>query len=98
MALQMCTPARAEVRQLGIDIPVDWYADASGQMSLDAFLALPQEALKTASLIPSFGYSKNFLAAHVTPGGLFFRRAALAAAWPTVYRSFNRLLSPLRQR
>ncbi|HCQ8364329.1 TPA: sensor histidine kinase [Klebsiella oxytoca] len=59
MALQMCTPARAEVRQLGIDIPVDWYADASGQMSLDAFLALPQEALKTASLIPSFGYSKK---------------------------------------
>lgn len=59
MALQMCTPARAEVRQLGIDIPVDWYTDASGQMSLDAFLALPQEALKTASLIPSFGYSKK---------------------------------------
>lgn len=71
MALQMCTPARAEVRQLGIDIPVDWYADASGQMSLDAFLALPQEALKTASLIPSFGYSKK----------TFWLRTSLPAAY-----------------
>ncbi|EPK7767890.1 sensor histidine kinase [Klebsiella oxytoca] len=67
----MCTPARAEVRQLGIDIPVDWYADASGQMSLDAFLALPQEALKTASLIPSFGYSKK----------TFWLRTSLPAAY-----------------
>ncbi|HEJ8501326.1 TPA: sensor histidine kinase [Klebsiella oxytoca] len=71
MALQMCTPARAEVRQLGIDIPVNWYADASGQMSLDAFLALPQEALKTASLIPSFGYSKK----------TFWLRTSLPAAY-----------------
>ncbi|EOG6843406.1 TPA: ATP-binding protein [Klebsiella oxytoca] len=71
MALQMCTPARAEVRQLGIDIPVDWYADASGQMSLDAFLALPQEALTTASLIPSFGYSKK----------TFWLRTSLPAAY-----------------
>ena len=71
MALQMCTPARAEVRQLGIEIPVDWYADASGQMSLDAFLALPQEALKTASLIPSFGYSKK----------TFWLRTSLPAAY-----------------
>lgn len=71
MALQMCTPARAEVRQLGIDIPVDWYADASGRMSLDAFLALPQEALKTASLIPSFGYSKK----------TFWLRTSLPAAY-----------------
>ncbi|HEJ9366823.1 TPA: sensor histidine kinase [Klebsiella oxytoca] len=71
MALQMCTPARAEVRQLGIDIPVDWYADASGQMSLDAFHALPQEALKTASLIPSFGYSKK----------TFWLRTSLPAAY-----------------
>lgn len=71
MALQMCTPARAEVRQLGIDIPVDWYANASGQMSLDAFLALPQEALKTASLIPSFGYSKK----------TFWLRTSLPAAY-----------------
>lgn len=71
MALQKCTPARAEVRQLGIDIPVDWYADASGQMSLDAFLALPQEALKTASLIPSFGYSKK----------TFWLRTSLPAAY-----------------
>lgn len=71
MALQMCTPARAEVRQLGIDIPVDWYSDASGQMSLDAFLALPQEALKTASLIPSFGYSKK----------TFWLRTSLPAAY-----------------
>ena len=71
MALQMCPPARAEVRQLGIDIPVDWYADASGQMSLDAFLALPQEALKTASLIPSFGYSKK----------TFWLRTSLPAAY-----------------
>ena len=40
-------------------------------MSLDAFLALPQEALKTASLIPSFGYSKK----------TFWLRTSLPAAY-----------------
>ena len=71
ISLQWWTPARAEVRQLGIDIPVYWYADASDTMPLDAFLSLPQEALKTAPLIPSFGYSSK----------TYWLRTSLPAAW-----------------
>ena len=64
-------PARAEVRQLGIDIPVYWYADASDTLTLNAFLSLPKRALKTAPLIPSFGYStKASLVYVLRPGGL----------------------------
>ena len=37
IALQIGAPARAEVRQLGIDIPVYWYADASDTLTLNAF-------------------------------------------------------------
>lgn len=51
ISLLWWAPARAEVRQLGIDIPVYWYADASDTMPLDAFLSLPEEGLKTAPLI-----------------------------------------------
>ncbi|WP_213795454.1 hypothetical protein, partial [Klebsiella michiganensis] len=40
IALQIGAPARAEVRQLGIDIPVYWYADASDTLTLNAFLSL----------------------------------------------------------
>jgi len=71
ISLQWWAPARAEVRQLGIDIPVYWYADASDTMPLDAFLSLPQEALKTAPLIPSFGYSSK----------TYWLRTSLPAAW-----------------
>jgi hypothetical protein len=71
ISLQWWAPARAEVRQLGIDIPVYWYADASDTMTLDAFLSLPEEALKTAPLIPSFGYSSK----------TYWLRTSLPAAW-----------------
>ncbi len=72
MVLQMLAPARAEVRQLGIDIPVYWYADASDKMTLDAFLSLPEDALKTAPLIPSFGYSpKTFWLRTTLPAAYF---------------------------
>ncbi|WP_142502220.1 sensor histidine kinase [Klebsiella sp. 2680] len=60
-ALHIGTPAHAEVRQLGIDIPVYWYTDASNTMTLDAFLALPKGALKPVAQIPSFGYSSKTL-------------------------------------
>ena len=71
ISLLWWAPERAEVRQLGIDIPGYWYADASDTMSLDAFLSLPQEALKTAPLIPSFGYSSK----------TYWLRTSLPAAW-----------------
>ncbi|WP_142467487.1 sensor histidine kinase [Klebsiella spallanzanii] len=68
----MWFPARAEVRLLGIDIPVYWYADASDKMTLDTFLSLPEEALKTAPLIPSFGYSsKTFWLRTTLPAAYF---------------------------
>jgi hypothetical protein len=70
--LQMWTPARAEVRQLGIDIPVYWYADASDKMTLVEFLSLPKDTLKTAPLIPSFGYSpKTFWLRASLPANYF---------------------------
>lgn len=71
IGLQMLAPARAEVRQLGIDIPVYWYADASDKMTLADFISLPEEALKTKPLIPSFGYSTQ----------TYWLRAQLPAAW-----------------
>lgn len=72
IALQIGAPARAEVRQLGIDIPVYWYADASDTLTLNAFLSLPEEVLKTAPLIPSFGYStKAYWLRTSLPAALF---------------------------
>lgn len=44
---------------MGIDIPVQWYADASGQMTIDRFAALPTDQLATTRQIPSFGYSRK---------------------------------------
>lgn len=44
---------------MGIDIPVQWYADASGQMTVDRFAALPTDQLATTRQIPSFGYSRK---------------------------------------
>ncbi len=37
---------------MGIDIPVQWYADASGQMTIDRFAALPTDQLATTRQIP----------------------------------------------
>ena len=51
--------AQAATRQVGIDIPVQWYADASGQMTVDRFAALPTDQLATTRQIPSFGYSRK---------------------------------------
>lgn len=59
IALQIWAPAHAEVRQLGSDIPIYWYTDASNKMTLDSFLALPESALKPVPQIPSFGYSSK---------------------------------------
>lgn len=55
----MSGQVHAQVRQFGIDIPVHWYADATGKMTLDEFIALPESALTTAQGIPSFGYSSK---------------------------------------
>lgn len=53
--------AQAAPRQLGTDIPVEWYADDSGQMTIDRFAALPVDRLATTRQIPSFGYSRKTL-------------------------------------
>lgn len=57
--LLVAPQAQAATRQVGIDIPVQWYADASGQMTLDRFAALPIDQLATTRQIPSFGYSRK---------------------------------------
>ncbi|WP_324071841.1 7TMR-DISMED2 domain-containing protein, partial [Klebsiella quasipneumoniae] len=53
--------AQAATRQVGIDIPVQWYADDSGRMTIDGFTALPADRLATTRQIPSFGYSRKTL-------------------------------------
>ena len=40
LLLLVAPQAQAATRQVGIDIPVQWYADASGQMTIDRFAAL----------------------------------------------------------
>lgn len=57
--LLVAPQAQAATRQVGIDIPVQWYADASGQMTVDRFAALPTDQLATTRQIPSFGYSRK---------------------------------------
>ncbi|VEB00486.1 histidine kinase [Klebsiella pneumoniae] len=57
--LLVAPQAQAATRQVGIDIPVQWYADASGQMTIDRFAALPIDQLATTRQIPSFGYSRK---------------------------------------
>lgn len=59
LLLLVAPQAQAATRQVGIDIPVQWYADASGQMTLDRFAALPIDQLATTRQIPSFGYSRK---------------------------------------
>ncbi|WP_227639775.1 hypothetical protein, partial [Klebsiella pneumoniae] len=41
LLLLVAPQAQAATRQVGIDIPVQWYADDSGQMSRARFTALP---------------------------------------------------------
>lgn len=57
--LQSVTPAHAESRQLGIDIPLYWFADADGGMTVDTFASLPDSDLQPLGKIPSFGYSRK---------------------------------------
>jgi len=59
LLLLVAPQAQAATRQVGIDIPVQWYADASGQMTIDRFAALPADQLATTRQIPSFGYSRK---------------------------------------
>ncbi len=59
LLLLVAPQAQAATRQVGIDIPVQWYADDSGQMTLDRFAALPADQLATTRQIPSFGYSRK---------------------------------------
>ncbi|MEW5026620.1 hypothetical protein AB1Y56_08450, partial [Klebsiella pneumoniae] len=58
LLLLVAPQAQAATRQVGIDIPVQWYADDSGQMTLDRFAALPTDQLATTRQIPSLGFSR----------------------------------------
>lgn len=53
---------------MGIDIPVQWYADDSGQMTLDRFAALPTDQLATTRQIPPLVIRENTVAAQRLPG------------------------------
>jgi len=59
ISLQFLVQARAEIHQIGIDTPVQWYADTDGMMTLNAFLSLPENSLSSGQHIPSFGYSRK---------------------------------------
>ncbi|MRT49929.1 histidine kinase [Raoultella sp. RIT712] len=59
IGLQYCPPARAQTRQIGLDTPIQWYADSSNSLTLEGFLALPPGALSEGQRIPSFGYSSK---------------------------------------
>lgn len=59
ISLQFLVQARAEIHQIGIDTPVQWYADIDGMMTLNAFLSLPENSLSSGQHIPSFGYSRK---------------------------------------
>ncbi|HDC4342093.1 TPA: histidine kinase [Klebsiella quasipneumoniae subsp. similipneumoniae] len=59
ISLQFLAHAGAEIRQIGIDTPVQWYANTNGTMTLNAFLSLPENSLNSGQRIPSFGYSSK---------------------------------------
>ena len=61
LLLLIAPQAQSAPRQLGTDIPVEWYADDSGQMTIDRFAGLPVDQLATTRQIPSFGYSRKTL-------------------------------------
>ncbi len=67
---------------MGIDIPVQWYADDSGQMTLDRFAALPADQLATTRQILLWLFAKNTVAAQRAAGHVVCRGAALDAAGP----------------
>ncbi len=69
---------------MGIDIPVQWYADASGQMTIDRFAALPTDQLATTRQIPPLVIREKPVAAQRTAGNVVCRGAALAAAGPSL--------------
>ncbi|VFS57797.1 Uncharacterised protein [Raoultella planticola] len=61
-SLMFSSPAAAQSRQVGIDIPVQWVADIDGSMTLETFLALPESALTTGAAHPVIWLlSKNVL-------------------------------------
>lgn len=56
---------------MGIDIPVQWYADDSGQMTLDRFAALPTDQLATTRQILLWLFAKNRWLRSELPGTWF---------------------------
>jgi len=60
LALVLIQPVHAQ-QFLGDDFSFTWYEDRTGQMELDAFLALPDEDLVASYRIVSLGYSRSTL-------------------------------------
>ncbi len=96
--LLVAPQAQAATRQVGIDIPVQWYADDSGQMTLDRFAALPTDQLATTRQILLWLFAKNLVAAQRAAGHVVCRGAALAAAGPHFRRPSDHLLPAAGQR
>lgn len=65
---------------MGIDIPVQWYADDSGQMTLDRFAALPTDQLATTRQILLWLFAKNTVAAQRLPG-TWFAGGRVGCSW-----------------
>ncbi len=69
--LLVAPQAQAATRQVGIDIPVQWYADASGQMTIDRFAALPTDQLATTRQILLWLFAKTWWLRSELPGTWF---------------------------
>ena len=83
---------------MGIDIPVQWYADASSQMTIDRFAALPIDQLATTRQIPSFGYSRKTWWLRSELPGTWFAGSRAGCSWASFNRPSDYLLSASGQR
>ena len=82
---------------MGIDIPVQWYADASGQMTIDRFAALPTDQLATTRQILLWLFAKTGgCAANCRERGLPGSRAG--CSWAPLCRPSDYLLPASGQR
>ncbi len=95
--LLVAPQAQAATRQVGIDIPVQWYADDSGQMTLDRFAALPTDQLATTRQILLWLFAKTWWLRSELPG-TWFAGSRAGCSWALFCRPSDYLLPASGQR
>ncbi len=99
LLLLVAPQAQAATRQVGIDIPVQWYADDSGQMTLESLCRPARRPARHHPADPLLWlFAKNLVAAQRAAGHVVCRGAALAAAGPHFRRPSDHLLPAAGQR